>query len=138
MSKVINEIGRIHHIGEYQKGTSKAGKQWSKQEVVFEIEDNFQSYRYVAITFFGDDVEALDNYKEGDKVAISYFASSREWNGRWYTDLKLFAINPVTAQPEQPRKAAATRPAPAPTQPEVLFQSQESLDPAEHGEDLPF
>ena len=133
MSKVINEIGRIHHIGEHQSGVSKAGKTWGKQEVVFEIEDNFQSYRYVAITFFGDDKEMLANFKEGDKVAISYYASSREWNGKWFTDLKVFALDPVSPQ----TKKATAKPTPAPTQSEVLFQPQESLDPAEH-EDLPF
>lgn len=134
MSKVINEIGRIHHIGEHQSGVSKAGKTWGKQEVVFEIEDNFQSYRYVAITFFGDDKEMLANFKEGDKVAISYYASSREWNGKWYTDLKVFALDPVA--PEQTKKATATKPAPAPKQQEIF--TQESLDPAENPEDLPF
>lgn len=132
MSKVINEIGRIHHIGEHLSGVSKAGKTWGKQEVVFEIEDNFQSYRYVAITFFGDDKEMLANFKEGDKVAISYYASSREWNGKWFTDLKVFALDPVA--PEQTKKA--TKPAPAPKQQEIF--TQESLDPAENPEDLPF
>lgn len=131
MAKVINEIGTIHHIGEFQSGTSKAGKQWSKTEVVFAIEDNFQSFRYVAITFFGDDKEMLANFKEGDKVAISYYASSREWNGKWFTDLKVFALDPVAPQ-EQPKKA--TRKA----EPVLEAAAPGLLDPDAHGEDLPF
>lgn len=127
--KTISEVAKIHHIGEVQSGTSKAGKYWQKCEVVFDIEENTDSHRYVAVTFFGDDVDILEGYKEGDEVDVSYYASSREWNGRWYTDLKLSLMvrkEAVVPMPE-PKTAPKKRATP---------KVEESLEP--QSDDLPF
>lgn len=127
--KTTSEIAKIHHIGEVQSGTSKAGKYWQKCEVVFDIEENTDSHRYVAVTFFGDDVDILEGYKEGDEVDVSYYASSREWNGRWYTDLKLSLMvrkEAVVPMPE-PKTAPKKRATP---------KVEESLEP--QSDDLPF
>lgn len=127
--KTTSEIAKIHHIGEVQSGTSKAGKYWQKCEVVFDIEENTDSHRYIAVTIFGDDVDVLEGYKEGDEVDVSYYASSREWNGRWYTDLKLSclvrkeAVVPMPEPKAEPKKRAT---------PKV----EESLEP--QSDDLPF
>ena len=127
--KTTSETAKIHQIGEVQSGTSKAGKYWQKCEVVFDIEENTDSHRYVAITFFGDEVDMLNEYQEGDEVDVSYYASSREWNGRWYTDLKLSclvrkeAVVPMPEPKAEPKKRAT---------PKV----EESLEP--QSDDLPF
>lgn len=125
--KTVSEIAKIHHIGEFQSGTSKAGKLWTKTEVVFDITENTDSHRYVAITFFGDEVDMLNDYKEGDEVDVTYWASSREWNGRWYTDLKLFGMVRKEAVVPMPETAQPKR-KPAP--------KAETLDP--QPDDLPF
>lgn len=127
--KTTSEIAKIHQIGEVQSGTSKAGKYWQKCEVVFDVEDNTDSHRYVAVTFFGDEVDILEGYKEGDEVDVAYYATSREWNGRWFTDLKLFSMvrkEAVVPMPE-PKTAPKKRATP---------KVEESLEP--QSDDLPF
>lgn len=90
MLTITTETLILHIKGDVQNGTSKAGKAWAKREAVFKAED---AERYIAVTLFGDDeVGMLDGIEAGSKCRVEYYASSREWNGRWYTDLRLVAV----------------------------------------------
>lgn len=81
----------LHSKGEVQTGTSRAGNPWAKREAVFKEPDN---ERYVAITLFGEDeVGVLDDIKEGSRVDVEYYVQSREWNGRWYTDVRFVSVD---------------------------------------------
>jgi hypothetical protein len=47
---------------------------------------------------WGDDkVRDLDKYQVNDKVKISFNLGSREYNGRWYTDVRVWRIEPAQA-----------------------------------------
>jgi hypothetical protein len=60
---------------------------------------------------WGDDkVKELEKYQVGDKVKISFNLSSREYNGRWYTDVRAWRIEP--AGQAAPVQAAYSQPAP--------------------------
>ena len=49
-----------------------------------------------------DKVRDLDKYQVGDKVKVSFNLSSREFNGRWYTDVRAWRIEPAgQAAPQQ-------------------------------------
>ena len=80
-----------------QSGTSSRGA-WSKQEFVLEYQEgNFPSQ--ICMNVWGDDkVRELEKYQVGDKVKISFNLSSREYNGRWYTDVRAWRIEPVGQQ----------------------------------------
>lgn len=71
------------------RGTSARGE-WQRQEVVFETMDG-QYARKVAVTFFNrpDDVK---NLKEGGSYNVSVNIESREYNGRWYTDIRAWRV----------------------------------------------
>ena len=90
--------GRIVRKMSVQTGTSARGA-WSKQEFVFEYQEgNFPTQ--VCMNVWGEDkVRDLDKYQVGDKVKISFNLSSREYNGRWYTDVRAWRIEPAGAQP---------------------------------------
>lgn len=66
-------------------GTSKAGNNWKKKEYVLETHDTYP--RKVFFNFWGD---KADQYplEVGEEVTISFDLESREYNGRWYTDVK--------------------------------------------------
>ena len=89
--------GRIARKLTVQTGTSARGA-WSKQEFVLEYQEgNFPTQ--VCMNVWGDDkVRELDKYQVGDKVKISFNLSSREYNGRWYTDVRAWRIEPAGAQ----------------------------------------
>jgi hypothetical protein len=96
--------GRIARKLNVQTGTSARGA-WAKQEFIFEYQEgNFPSQ--VCMNVWGDDkVKELDKYQVGDKVKVSFNLSSREYNGRWYTDVRAWRIEPAgtsQAQPQMP------------------------------------
>ncbi len=70
-------------------GTSAKGV-WKKQEVVFEMPSEFS--RKICVTFFGDKVDDAARLQEGDAVVVSVNVESREFNGKWYTDVKAWRI----------------------------------------------
>ena len=90
--------GRIARKLNVQTGTSARGA-WSKQEFIFEYQEgNFPSQ--ICMNVWGEDkVRELDKYQAGDKVKISFNLSSREFNGRWYTDVRAWRIEPAAGQP---------------------------------------
>ena len=93
-------VGVVYRILPVQSGTSARG-QWQKQEVVFELPDEFS--RKVCVTFFGDRVQDAATLQVGEKVNVSVNIESREYNGRWYTDVRAWRIQKT--QPEQPTAA---------------------------------
>lgn len=89
--------GRIARKLNVQSGTSARGN-WAKQEFIFEYQEgNYPSQ--VCMNVWGEDkVRDLEKYQVGDKVKVSFNLSSREFNGRWYTDVRAWRIEPVAAQ----------------------------------------
>ena len=89
--------GRIVRKLNVQSGTSARGA-WAKQEFIFEYQEgNYPSQ--VCMNVWGEDkVKDLDKYQVGDKVKVSFNLSSREFNGRWYTDVRAWRIEPASQQ----------------------------------------
>ncbi len=130
--------GKIIQKLDLQSGTSKAGNAWKKQEYVLETMDSFP--RKVKFDFFGD---RADQYplEVGDVITLSYDIESREFNGRWYTDIRGFKAvkedpNAVAASPAP--YPAAGEPTPAPAGEAAPTPPVESFDQPAAGDDLPF
>ena len=89
--------GKIESKLKAEKGTSKAGKEWTKQTVIINNGDQYNPN--VAISFFGDDkVKMLENFKEGQDVAIGVNISSKEFNGKWYNQIDGWKIDVSTGE----------------------------------------
>ena len=86
--------GKIARKLNVQTGTSARGT-CAKQEFILEIQEgNFPSQ--VCMNVWGEDkVKDLERYQVGDKVKVSINLSSREYNGRWYTDVRAWRIEPA-------------------------------------------
>ena len=88
-----------------------------------------------------DKVRDLDKYQVGDKVRISFNLSSREFNGRWYTDVRAWRIEPAgVAAPQNAYQQAGGYPAPAGAlmQTDVPAPSIDDLPGSDEEDDLPF
>lgn len=77
-------------------GTSKAGNAWKKKEYVLETHDNFP--KKVCFNFFGDRVDQFP-LNIGDEVTVSFDIESREYQGRWYTDIRAWKAEKATSAP---------------------------------------
>ena len=117
--------GRITQKLPVQQGTSARGA-WAKQEFIFEYQEgNFPTSLCMNV-WGADKVSELEKLQVGDKVKISFNLSSREYNGRWYTDVRAWRIEPVAAQNNTP--------APAPADPMQLTEDLPTFDDG----DMPF
>ena len=123
--------GRIARKLNVQTGTSTRGA-WSKQEFVFEYQEgNYPTQ--VCMNVWGEDkVRELDKYQVGDKVKVSFNLSSREYNGRWFTDVRAWRIEPA-GQPQAPQVVPQTA---SPIPPTAPAPSIDDL-PMDDG-DMPF
>lgn len=121
--------GRIASKLGVQSGTSARGP-WAKQEFIVEYQDgNFPTN--ACFNVWGEDkVKDLEKFQVGDQVRISFTISSREFNGRWYTDLRAWRIAPAGNQAPAVPSAPAAPAAPAP--------SIEDMPGEFAGDDLPF
>ena len=121
--------GRIVRKLNVQTGTSTRGA-WAKQDFIFEYQEgNYPSQ--VCMNVWGEDkVKELEKYQVGDKVKISFNLSSREYNGRWYTDVRAWRIEPASAP-------APVQAAPPVTQ-EDPYASADAFGSSLDEEDLPF
>ena len=94
-------------------GVSKAGNQWKKKEYVLENTDS-QYPRKVAFTCFGDNADKI-NLQVGQVATVYFDIESREYNGRWYTDLRAWRADvevPGAAAPSAPPSRRLIRPLP--------------------------
>lgn len=84
--------GRIVQILPLQSGVGKAsGKEWKKQEFIIEIPDG-QYSRKVCFNLWGDLIDRTA-LQVGEEVTVQIDLESREFNGRWYTDVKGWRVD---------------------------------------------
>lgn len=110
-----------------ETGVSKSGNSWQKKNFVIETVEQYP--KKVCFQIFGDKCNQLAP-KVGDVVTVSFNAESKEFNGKWYTQLSCWNIEPQVAQPTA-YAPGQTTPAPAPQQP--IQQPQPTT-----ANDLPF
>jgi hypothetical protein len=73
-----------------QAGSSTRGE-WQKQEFIIETHETYP--KKVCMNVWGaDKVSELASYGEGEVLKISFNLESREYNQRWYTDIRAWRI----------------------------------------------
>jgi hypothetical protein len=122
-SNNMDLTGKIIKILPVQSGTGKNGA-WKKQEYV--IETTGQVSRKVCFNVWGDKIEQF-KLSDGMEVKVSFDLESREFNGKWYTDVKAWKVEKV-------KKADSEVTAENFNEDQSGVPSDESLPP----DDLPF
>lgn len=87
--------GKVVQLLAPVSGTSARG-QWTKQEVVLEQPGEFG--RKVCVSFWGDKAQDAANLKPGESITVSVNLESREYNGRWYTEVRAWKVSRGTSQ----------------------------------------
>ena len=70
---------------EVQNGVSQNGKPWSKIIAMFETIERFP--KQVAVNFNGDHIGEVQQLRKGELIEVNLDAQSREFEGKYYTDL---------------------------------------------------
>jgi len=85
----LDVTGKLIKVLPPQSGKSAKGD-WIKQEFVIETKDQYP--KKVCFSLWGDKTENLNNLKEGDEVRVYFNPESREYNERWYTELRAWKM----------------------------------------------
>ena len=83
--------GRLIEMLPEQTGQGKTGNTWRKQSFVIETMDT-QYPKKVCIDVWGDNIDTLNAFKTGDIMHVNMDVESREYNGRWFTNVKAWRI----------------------------------------------
>lgn len=133
-------IGKVVRLGALTEGTSARGP-WRKQDLIIETEEQYP--RTVCLTCWTNQIDEIQKFAPGQTIKAQIEISSREFNGKWYTDVRVWRFDPVGAvqaptaatQPAQP----AQQPMVHQTPPQATASTPEYFAPAEDStDDLPF
>ena len=90
--------GVVYKIMPATRGTSARGD-WQRQEVIFELPQEFS--RKICVIFFNKESEVA-RLREGMTCTVSVNIESREFNGKWYTDVRAWRVQPKEETPAAP------------------------------------
>lgn len=79
-----------------QTGAGRNG-QWKKQDIIVETDGQYP--KKICVSVWGDKINE-DQLKVGNRLKIDFDVESREFNGRWYTDVKAWKIEVESASAE--------------------------------------
>lgn len=115
--------GRLPKVLPEQRGSGRNGE-WVKQDFVIETTEQYP--KKVCLSAWGDKVADLSRTNVGDMLTVSFNVESREYNERWYTDIRAWRIT-----------SAMGGGAPA-GMPPMPGEIPPPIDSMEGNEDLPF
>ena len=98
-----------------QSGVSRNGE-WKKQDIIVETGDKFP--KKLCISIWGDKINP-SQLNAGNTLTIDFDIESREFNGRWYTDIKAWKVESGdtanrAASPQVPNDYSFPEPPPLP------------------------
>ena len=128
--------GKIIAILQPRGGVSKtSGNEWKAQEYVIENHDQYP--KKVCFQIFGADRIEQAAIQPGEELTVSFDIDSREYQGRWFTNINAWKVDrPMTMAPQSAPGAMTPdnfAPASAPTAP-----AAPDFGPANPIDDLPF
>ena len=101
--------GKIVAVLEKKSGISKAGNEWCNQDYVIQPDGDED---VIAFNVFGEENIANYNLRVGSVVSVALAIRSREYNGKYYPEVR--AIQCYSQSGANTASAPAPAPAPAP------------------------
>ncbi len=129
--------GKVVRLGTLTEGTSARGP-WRKQELIIETEEQYP--KTICLICWTNQIDEIQKFAPGQTIKAQIEISSREFNGKWYTDVRVWRFDPVGAVPAVAAPVQPTQPVMHQTPPPTTDSSTpEFYAPADDGtDDLPF
>ena len=94
--------GRL--ISKLPELTGKSDKgEWKKQDAVIETQEQYP--KKVCITFWGERADELKKISDGQLIKVYFDIESREYQGKWYTNLKAWKFESENSSKSEPNSA---------------------------------
>ena len=97
---------KLTQLPPLQSGTGKSGE-WKKQDIILETDGQYP--KKVCISIWGEKINE-SQLKIGNLLKIDFDLESREYNGRWYTDIKAWKIEVIEANKNNQSESANSNP----------------------------
>lgn len=88
--------GRIIAVMDKKQGMSKDGKAWMSQDFVIETMEQY--LKRCVFNVFGEDKLKQFNIQQGGEYLVKFDINAREYNGRWYNDVRAWKVEPAQAE----------------------------------------
>ena len=134
--------GKIIAVLPAQGGVSqRTGNPWKSQDYVIETHDQYP--KRCCFRVFGEEKINQFNIQSGEEMTVSFDIDSHEYQGRWFNDVRAWAVNRNIQAPGAVPGAgvapAAPIPGVAPAAPaEAPFPPQQPAAEGGSADDLPF
>lgn len=118
--------------------SQRTGNSWKVQEFVIETHDQYP--RKCVFNVFGEDKLTEYNIQVGDELTVSFDIDAREYNGRWYNDVRAWRVVRAGSPAEGVPAAGAPGDVPFPNAaPAASIPAPTAAAPAaDTADDLPF
>jgi len=104
ITQILPEVG----------GTGKTGNPWRKQDYILETKDQYP--KKICFNAWGEKIDQFA-LQAGDDVTVSFDVESREYNGKWFTEVKAWSVRKGTAQAQENRSEPPVFSGPPPLPP---------------------
>lgn len=111
---------------------------WRKQDFIFETTDS-QYPKKACFQAWGDKIDAILKFAIGDEIKVSFNIESRDYNDKWYNDLRVWKVEPANGNSAAPAVGNSGNYAKSsPTSAPPDFSDASSFGSADDDKDLPF
>lgn len=117
--------GKLFQVLPPQTGSGKNGA-WTKQDFIIETDEQYP--KKICVSAWGDQADLIQDASVGDGLKMTVIVESREYNNRWYTNLKVWNISNERSPKTKPKKE--------PSEEVKAAYMQDELDKEDDG--LPF
>ena len=104
-------------------GTGKTGNPWRKQDYILETKDQYP--KKICFNAWGDKIDQFA-LQAGDEATVSFDIESKEYNGRWFTEVKAWGVRKGAPIPQGENSSIPP-----------VYTSPPNLPPTD-ADDLPF
>ena len=126
LKNIMEITGKIIAVLPERGGIAKTGNEWKMQEYVLETHEQYP--KKLCFNVFGADKIAQFNIQAGDELTVSFDINAREYNGRWYNDIRAWRVE----------RGAAPAPADVPVIDAPKVEVPDFSKAANDPDDLPF
>ena len=130
--------GKIIAILPASSGVSnRTGNSWMSQDYVIEVPGQYP--RRMVFRIFGEDRIKQFNIQMGEDLTVQFDIDAREYNGRWFNDIRAYNILRGQAQPQAAAPFPPQQPqSGAPASSEAPFPPAQDSAAEGSTDDLPF
>ena len=126
-------VGKVVQLGTLIEGNSPRGP-WKKQELIIETVEQYP--KKICLLCWNERVNDANSFFVGQTIKAQISIESREFNGKWYTDVRAFRFD--LEQPAQQPAAQPMNQMPSQMPQQPLPPMNEEYFASDNGDDLPF